>query len=475
MIIVLRRHIGIVVVSLFLLIAGIFLGRYGIPAAQTVSNLVSTRRVPIYKVDTDEKKIAFSFDATWGTELTDQLLDILDEYGVKTTFFLAGNWIESHPDYVKLIAERGHEIGTHSYAHPHMNSMSRTEIIDDLEKNHELLKGITEEDPILFRPPFGEYNNQLIDIATEMGYYTIQWSIDSLDWQDVSAHFMIQRVLNNLQPGEIVLFHNAGKHTPEAVRTLLPELQARGYEVVPISELIYKENYIIEPHSGVQKRSTPPPLASSVPTAVIPEGAVFEVPEAHNMASFVVNVDWGEEQIPPMLALFEQYDAQVTFFITGRWAQRHEQLIKQMVHAGHEIANHGMSHAHPKQLTVQQLTDHIIENQQLLNEITGQRAAPLYAPPYGEWDARIVQHALQLGFHTVLWTADTIDWQDPTSETIVQRIVPKLQSGTIVLMHPRANTVAALPQLLQAANNAGLSLVPVGELIAQKQAHEPIL
>src|SRR5690606_16579443 len=119
----------------------------------------------------------------------------------------------------------------------------------DIKKNHDLLKEITGDDAFLFRPPFGEYSNKVVEAAESLGYFSIQWSIDSLDWKDVSADFMVNRVLNSAGPGEIVLFHNAGKNTPRAVDVLLAKLKERGLEVVPISELIYRENYVVESHS----------------------------------------------------------------------------------------------------------------------------------------------------------------------------------------------------------------------------------
>lgn len=440
------------------------------PAVHSVASLVSGRLVPIYKVDTQEKKIAFSFDATWGTEHTDRLLEILDEHGVKTTFFLAGYWIEEHPDYVRKIAAAGHEVETHSYAHPHMNQLSKAQIKEDLEKNHALLKELTGKDPILFRPPFGEYSNKVIEVADELGYYTIQWSIDSLDWKDVSAGFMVRRVLDNLAPGEIVLFHNAGKHTPEAVEILLPELAARGYEVVPVGELIYRDNYRIDPNTGIQRRTgSSSNELDSAPTAVVPEGAVFHVEGVENMASFAVNVDWGEEHLPAMLDIFARNNVQVTFFLTGRWAEAHPELVRMMVDAGHEIANHGLTHAHPKQLTNAQLGEHILANQELLDRLTGGHASRLYAPPYGEWDERIVSFARELGFPTVLWTLDTIDWQDPSPNTIVQRVGEPLAAGNIVLMHPRRNTVEALPALIATAQAKGLKLVSIGTMLSKAE------
>lgn len=253
MVIVLRGRRLLMLVAAFACLAWMAV-RAGAPLAMMVASSVGERLVPIYKVEREEKWISISFDATWGVDHTDRLLDILDRHGVKTTFFLAGYWVEKYPDYVKKIAERGHELGNHSYEHPHLNTLSKEAIRADLSRNHELLVELTGERPILFRPPFGEYSNKVIEVASELGYFTIQWSIDSLDWKDVSADFMVNRVMENAGPGEIVLFHNAGKHTPEAIERLIPMLQSEGYEIVPISQLIYKENYRIESHSGVQKR-----------------------------------------------------------------------------------------------------------------------------------------------------------------------------------------------------------------------------
>lgn len=259
MVIVLRGRrllFGLLVLAGFIVVSSHLIR----PLALQVSTRLSERKVPIYKVAREEKELAISFDATWGADQTDELLDILDRHGVKTTFFLAGYWVEKYPEYVKKIVARGHEIGNHSYAHPHMNSLTRDQIRADLKKNHDLLKSLTGKDSFLFRPPFGEYSDKVIEEAKELGYFTIQWSIDSLDWKDVSADFMVNRVIKNAAPGEIVLFHNAGKHTPSAVDVLLTRLQAQGYRVVPISELIYRENYVIESHSGVQRKVEPPRL-----------------------------------------------------------------------------------------------------------------------------------------------------------------------------------------------------------------------
>ena len=221
-------------------------------AIRTVSTMLTSRLVPIYRVEVPGKKMSISFDAMWGADYTDELLRILKENNVKSTFFLGGYWVEKYPDYVKKIADAGHEIVNHSYSHPHLNNLSPAGIRQELERNHSNIKAITGEAPFLFRPPFGEYSNKVIEVAKELGYYTIQWSIDSLDWKDVSAGFIVDRVLSKAGPGEIVLMHNNGRHTAEAVARFLPELKRQGFEIVPISELIYREDYYIEGHSGTQ-------------------------------------------------------------------------------------------------------------------------------------------------------------------------------------------------------------------------------
>jgi polysaccharide deacetylase family sporulation protein PdaB len=210
------------------------------------------RLVPIYYVDTTKKKAAFSFDASWGAIYTPTILEILRENNIKTTFFLTGFWVEKYPDLVKKIVEEGHEIGNHTYSHPHLNSLSEDQIKTELEKVGSMIFELTEKQPDLFRPPFGEYSNKVITAAEKCGYHTIQWSIDSLDWKELGKEPMVKRVTESLHPGAIILFHNNGKYTAEALPEIIAYVKEKGYEVVPISELLYKDNYYIDSNTGAQ-------------------------------------------------------------------------------------------------------------------------------------------------------------------------------------------------------------------------------
>ena len=211
------------------------------------------RIIPIYCVDTNEKKVAISFDAAWGSDYTEKLLSILEKYNVKTTFFLVAFWIDKYPDMVKRIDECGHEIGNHSAKHPNMSQLSEERIKEELTITSNKIVEITGKKDVLFRPPFGDYNNRVIKTAKTLGYYVIQWDVDSLDYKDYGAKAIIDRVLNRVKEGSIVLFHNNATYTAEALPLILESLQNSGYQIVPISELIYKDNYYVD-HTGMQKQ-----------------------------------------------------------------------------------------------------------------------------------------------------------------------------------------------------------------------------
>lgn len=208
------------------------------------------RLVPIYRVECREKKVAISFDAAWGSDITPQLLNILKKHNIKTTFFLVKFWMEKYPDMTRLIAKEGHEIGNHSATHPQMGRIQREKIISEIKETHDKIKELTGQNAKLFRPPFGDYSNILITTANEMGYHVIQWDVDSLDWKDLSAGAIYDRVMKQIKPGSIVLFHNNGKHTAEALEPIIVELKKRGYEIVPISELLIKGDYYIDKSTG---------------------------------------------------------------------------------------------------------------------------------------------------------------------------------------------------------------------------------
>lgn len=206
----------------------------------------NTKELPIYSVERKDKKIAISFDAAYGDEYTIDILDTLDKYKVKTTFFLVKFWVENFPNRVEEIYKRGHEIGNHSATHPNMSQLSPEKIAEELNSTGETIEKITKEKPILFRPPYGDYNDTVITEAKKNGYYTIQWDVDSIDWKELGTDSVVDRVTRNVKPGSIVLFHNNAKYVKEYLPLVLERLIEDGYEIVPISELIHKKDFQID-------------------------------------------------------------------------------------------------------------------------------------------------------------------------------------------------------------------------------------
>ena len=211
----------------------------------------SQRRLPVYSVERPDKKISISFDAAWGDEHTKAILDTLDRYGVKTTFFLVDFWAQKYPEDVKEIAARGHELGNHSATHPDMTKLSKEQMAAELNKTADTIQAIAGVRPKLFRPPFGSYNNTVIETCEELGYQVIQWSVDSLDWKEITTEQIVERVTRNVEPGSIVLFHNNAEHVENYLPKILEILTDQGYEIVPIGDLIWRENYQMD-HTGKQ-------------------------------------------------------------------------------------------------------------------------------------------------------------------------------------------------------------------------------
>ena len=221
----------------------------------TVGAAAAKRQLPIYCVQRDQKMISISFDAAWGNEDTQQLIDILGKYNVKATFFVVGQWVDKYPESVKALSDAGHEVMNHSNTHAHMSKLSRDEIIADVNACNDKIEAVTGARPTLIRPPYGEYDDNVVSSIRSMGMEPIQWDVDSLDWKDLCAADITKRVTSKVQPGSIVLFHNAAKHTPEALPTILESLLQQGYTFVPISQLILPGqcdvDYTID-HTGKQ-------------------------------------------------------------------------------------------------------------------------------------------------------------------------------------------------------------------------------
>ncbi|MDD3336188.1 MAG: polysaccharide deacetylase family protein [Eubacteriales bacterium] len=217
------------------------------------------RELPVYSVERSDKVISISFDASWGADKTIAILDLLDQYDVKTTFFLVGGWVDKYPDMLKEIAARGHEIGNHSDTHPHMSQLKEQAIKDELRIMSDKVEKLTGVRPTLFRPPYGDYNDRVVQVARAEGYEVVQWSIDSLDWKDRGTQDIIKQCTYRVDNGDIVLFHNDSNDIVNALPTVLQHYQGLGFKIIPVSEILLQGETTIDVQGKQHPKATTEP------------------------------------------------------------------------------------------------------------------------------------------------------------------------------------------------------------------------
>lgn len=214
---------------------------------------------PIFKVDTEEKVAAITFDVNWAEkENLMEILNILKENDVKATFFVMGGWVnysDENIEKLKAINEGGHDIGNHSYIHPSFTKITAEKMKEEADKTDAIIEKYTGKKPELFRFPSGEFNKEAFKVMRNLGYYCIQWNVDSVDWKETSAEDEYNRVMKKIQPGSILLFHNNAKYTPENLEKIIKDLKNQGYTFKPVSDLIYKDNYTVDSEGNQYKNN----------------------------------------------------------------------------------------------------------------------------------------------------------------------------------------------------------------------------
>ncbi len=220
---------------------------------QTIQTSYIEKEVPVYCAQTNENKVALTMNCAWNADDIDYILKVLEENNIKITFFMVGNWVDKYEEAVNKIYQAGHEIANHSNTHPHVTNLNYEENIEEIKKCSQKIEKITGEKTTLYRGPYGEYNNTVLKAAKDENHITIQWSIDSLDYTGLTEQEMINRIKPKLEKGSIILMHNGTKNTAASLNGIIKTIKASGFEIVKVSELIYKQNYKIDAN-GVQHK-----------------------------------------------------------------------------------------------------------------------------------------------------------------------------------------------------------------------------
>lgn len=221
-------------------------------SAKYIGSNISSKNIPINKVENNNNKLALTFDISWGDSSIYETLDLLDKHDVKASFFLVGNWVEENKDIVEEIYKRGHDIGNHSNTHANMTQISNEDLKEELSIASDKIESITGEKPTMYRPPFGDFDNESLKICKDFGYTTVKWDVDSFDWKEIGTNHVVDKVLKSVDSGSIVLFHGDVKNNKQYLDIIIRELKSK-YDLVPLSNLLYNEGYEID-SNGVQKQ-----------------------------------------------------------------------------------------------------------------------------------------------------------------------------------------------------------------------------
>lgn len=513
----------------------------------------------IRKVARPDRVVALTFDAAYGVEEAPAIVAALGKAGLPATFFVTGAWLERQADLAAKAATQGLELGNATFNYLHLDVLGTEGLRDELRRTERLIDRHSRQTTKLFRPPFGEENPEALAVAQELGYRTVLWTVDTLDWQNPSPSFIAGRVERHLAPGTIFRFNTAGRHTAAAVVEVGRVLARRGYRAVRLSELLLSEDCYVDNRTGEQ-RSLPGAQAGERPvlvdwwrrwrTGVRPgvtlngeamagllpeevrqrveglarrvdrpaEPARWEVstrvvvPETPGQrldvsattrvvleaergasvapvvrtigapvvagmfspvylgstdgrrAALMFNVSWGNEVLPRLLEVLRQERVKATFFVEGSWAERFPELLKAIGAGGHCLGSHAYQHVDPTRLPETELVRSLALTREAVRR-GGFELAPLFAPPAGAVSAEVVRRAAAEGYWTILWSADSIDWQRPAPQVIVDRVMSKISPGGLVLLHPTEPTVQALPGLISALRGLGYELVTVPALL----------
>jgi probable sporulation protein (polysaccharide deacetylase family) len=194
---------------------------------------------------------------------------------------------------------------------------------------------------------------------------------------------------------------------------------------------------------------------------------IYEGRSDKKAIAFTCNVAWGNEFLPPLLQVFEEKNVKITFFVEGRWAEKNPELLRLIAGKGHEIGNHGYSHAHHSMLSLEQNINEIKDAEKVIEKITGKKPL-LFAPPYGEFSELTVKAAESLNYRLIMWSIDTIDWKKPGVDYIVNKVLKKAGNGKIILMHPTEDTVKAMPVIIENLQKQGYKITTVSDLLSEE-------
>jgi peptidoglycan/xylan/chitin deacetylase (PgdA/CDA1 family) len=296
----------------------------------------------------------------------------------------------------------------------------------------------------------------------------------------VSSLGDIRRMVYGAKPGVTLETRIISGYLPNEVRRIV-EAMAEQERTAPKDAMFFKETgELIPEEPGLDidvdltvdrvMRAKPGEKVELARTAIAPAvtmrhfDPVYRVSTEARAMAMAVNIAWGEEHLPRLLEILREHNMKVTFFIDGQWAERFPDMVKLLNDEGHEVANHGYEHVHVEKMSEPAIRKLISDNEKLLVSL-GVTPSRLFSPPYGECNRTIVSAAASLGYTTIMWTIDTLDWNTKDSKKVYNRVIPKITPGAIILAHPTLSFLEAFPTIVDASRKAGYGFFTISDLL----------
>ena len=441
---------------------GIYTGVTSTPPKPVVPVVVEEQTGPsryVTHVDTDQNVLALTFDDGDDYGNLYDIVSNLNSLGIKATFFLNGT---TDPDLMKFIVDSGHQLANHTYSHnDDSTALSASALSTDINLMEDyILETTGVSSKPYFRAPAGVLDDSVLETVGSLGYrYTIGWTQDTRDWEGLSDVAIAASVTDNLDAGSIYLLHAnpTAVGTPESLWYMVAEARNQGYDFVTIDQLMKLENG----YDGTADVILPEPNGTA--------SQFIEQVETDKKVISLTFDDMGDTVVlQQILDTLAEFDVKATFFAD---ASVDPNMLDQVVAQGHELGNHTYSHEFSTYLTIQEFTDELNSMDSIIQNATGISSRPLFRPPYGDYDASVLETAGSLGYdYTIGWSIDSLDWEGTHSPSeIAANVLDNIAPGAIVLMHAvpeSANTPASLVEIISSARALGYEFATVPDLLA---------
>ena len=429
-------------------------------AAAAVNVFSGTSQI-INSVDITDNVIALTFDDGHSYGNLYEILDNLNYLGVKATFFMNG---DADASLLEKIVADGHQLANHTYSHGDSTTLSSSALANDINLMEDYIQTTTGTSALpFFRLPYGSYNSGVLDTVGSLGYqYTIGWDVDTLDWTGISATEISNAVVNNVNPGSIVLMHASvgAANTPESLWYSIAALKQAGYSFSTVSNLLALGGYLTVDEEA--------PIQEDYSDDILSE-VVNQVATSEKTISLTISDASDAENVREILANLASTNVKATFFLNGLTDPT---VINEIIQQGHEIGNHTYTQDDATAMTADEVVWELNTLETLVQDSTsGATTRPYFRAPMGETNDTVLATAASMGYmYTIGWTVDTRDWSGTlTAAQVSSAVVNNLAPGAIFLLHGNSSantTPAALLQMITAIRQLGYNFATISELLA---------